>query len=324
MAIIYGRAAAEIDLLSIAPESVQKIEDVETIHQELKEKLSKTKKDFFDKVPDKIVQEEKILEKIQNDEKETHQKYDEKIKTLENKKAQGGFSTISASLKISVVKNFSKRREIGKIKKLEKKQQEQLTEWKQNPEQIFNREKKGQINEVKTFAALEKSKEIRGAKGEVQALQKLSELNNDYHILCGIDADLPNYVTYNGKRNLRSAQLDFVVVSKKGVILIEVKNWSNKFYRETNKIRPHEQVDRAARVLWIVMKSRWGWLGGKSPSVTSVILSIQGNMNYDHYYKFVNVSNLERINYFIESRKEKLSDKEVRKIVNMLRDHVTK
>ena len=63
MAIIYGRAAAEKDLLSIAPESVQKIEDVETIHQELKEKLIITKKDFFDKVPDKIIEEEKILEK---------------------------------------------------------------------------------------------------------------------------------------------------------------------------------------------------------------------------------------------------------------------
>jgi len=41
MAIIYGRAAAEIDLLSIAPKSVQKIEDVETIHEELKEKLTR-------------------------------------------------------------------------------------------------------------------------------------------------------------------------------------------------------------------------------------------------------------------------------------------
>ena len=324
MAIIYGRAAAEIDLLSIAPKTVQKIEDVETIHQELKEKLSKTKQDFFDQVPDKIVEEEKILEEIKNGEKATHQKFDEKIKMLEDKKSQGGFSTISASVKISLVKNFSKRREVNKIKKLEKKQQEQLTEWKQNPEQIFNREKKDQINEAKTFAALEKSKEIRGAKGEVRTLKKLSELSDDYHILCGIRAELPRYVTYNGRKNLRSAQLDFVVISKKGVILVEVKNWSDKFYRETDKIRPHEQVDRGARVLWIVIKSRWGWLATQTPSVTSVLLSIQGNMRYDPNYKFVNVSDLDRINYFIESRKEKLSDKDVKKLVNMLKDHVTK
>ena len=324
MAIIYGHAAAEKDLLSIAPESVQKIEDVETIHQELKEKLSKTKKDFFDKVPDKIVEEEKILEKIKGDEKATQQKFDEKIKILESKKAQGGFSTISSSIKISLVKNISKRREINKIKKLEKKQQEQLSEWKENPEQIFNKEQKDKIKEVTTFAELEKSNEIKGAKGEVRALKKLSELSDDYHILCGIRAELPHYVTYNGRKNLRSAQLDFVVISKKGIILIEVKNWSDKFYRETNKIRPHEQVDRAGRVLWIVIKTRWGWLKTQTPRVTSVLLSIQGNMRYDPSYKFVNVSDLDRINYFIENRKEELSDKDVEKLVNMLKDHVTK
>src|SRR3972149_1823898 len=259
MAIIYGRSAAEIDLLSIAPESVQKIEDVETFHEELKEKLSKTKKEFFDEVPEKIANEEKVLENIKYDEKAMNQKFDEKIKILENNKTKGGFSKISSSIKISLVKNYSKPREIKKIKNLEKKQHEQLTEWKQNPEQIFNREQKDQINEVNTFYKLKRSKEIKGAKGELNTLKKLSELSNDYHILCGMTAELPNYVRYNGRRNLRSAQIDFIVISKKGVILIEVKNWSNKFYRETKKLSPHEQVDRAGRVLWIVINSRWGW-----------------------------------------------------------------
>lgn len=321
MAIIYGRAAAEKDLLSIAPESVQKIEDVETIHQELKEKLIITKKDFFDKVPDKIIEEEKILEKIKSDEKATHQKFDEKIKILKSKKAQGVFSTISSSIKISLVKNISKRREINKIKNLEKKQNAQLTEWKENPEQIFNREKKEQINEVKTFASLERSIEHKGAKGEVRVLKKLSELSDDYHIFCGVRATLPRYVTYNGRKNLRSAQMDFIVVSKKGVILIEVKNWSSKFYRESNKISPHEQVDRAGRVLWIALKS---WWSPRSPRVTNVLVSIQDNMKYDPRFKFVWVSNLEKINYFIENRKEEFSNKEVERIVDRLRNYVTK
>ncbi|MEX2059768.1 MAG: nuclease-related domain-containing protein, partial [Nitrosopumilaceae archaeon] len=152
----------------------------------------------------------------------------------------------------------------------------------------------------------------------------LSELSDDYHILCGIQAELPRYITYNGRKNLRTAQLDFVVISKKGIILVEVKNWSDRFYRETDKIRPHEQVDRAARVLWIVIKSRWGWWKTQTPRVTSVLLSIQGNMRYDPNYKFVNVCDLNRINYFIENRKEQLSDKDVEKLVNMLKNHVTK
>ena len=319
MAIIYGRAQTEKDLLDITPNIVKKVEDIETIHQQLKNKLGEEKKDFFEKVPTKILDEEKALEKIKNDEKVTHQKYDEKIKNLENKKAQGGFSTISAPLKISFLKNFSKRREINKIKNLEKKQHAQLTEWKENPEQIFNRNKKEKINQIKTFAEIEKSHIHVGAKGELQVLDKLSQLSNKYHILCGLNIGLGHYVTYNGQKNLRSAQMDFVVVSHKGVILIEVKNWSSKFYRESNKISPHEQVDRAGRVLWIALNS---WLN-PSPRVTNVLLSIQDNMKYDPRFKFVWVSNLEKINYFIENRKEECSDNDVETIVDVLKDFVT-
>ena len=113
--------------------------------------------------------------------------------------------------------------------------------------------------------------------------------------------------------------MDFVVVSYNGVILIEVKNWSSKFYRESNKISPHEQVDRAGRVLWITLNS---WLD-PSPRVTNVLLSIQDNMRYDPRFKFVWISNLEKINYFIENRKEEFSDKEVKTIVDILKDFVT-
>ena len=142
-----------------------------------------------------------------------------------------------------------------------------------------------------------------------------------YHILCGLNIGLRYYVTYNGRKNLRSAQMDFVVVSKKGIILIEVKNWSSKFYRESNKISPHEQVDRAGRVLWIALKS---WRITNSPRVTSVLLSIQDNMKYDPRFKFVSISNLEKINYFIENRKEEFSDKEVERVVDILKNYVTK
>ena len=324
MAIIFGRAAAETDLLRIAPKSVKKTEDVETINQKLKENLTKTKKDFFDKVPDKINEQEKKLEKIKSYEKATHQKFDEKIKILENKKARGGFSTITASIKISLVKNSSKK-EIKKIKNLEEYQQEQILNWKGNSEQIFDRAYNEQINEIKTFATIEKSIQHKGAKGEVRALKKLSELSDDYHIFCGITAKLPYYVTYNGRKNLRTAQLDFVVVSKKGIILIEVKNWSDKFYREANKMSPHEQVDRAGRVLWIAIKSRWGgWLRSpKPPRVTNVLLSIQENMRYDPNYKFVNVSNLNQINYLIENGRDELTEKDVKKLIEMLKDHIT-
>ena len=136
--------------------------------------------------------------------------------------------------------------------------------------------------------------------------------------------ELPHYVTYNGKKNLKSAQMDFVVVSKRGVILIEVKNWTDTYIfknRENGGLEPHEQVERAGRVLWICLKS---WRAPKQPMVTSVLLTIQGNMKYDPKYKFVAVKDLITINPWIQKRKEEFSDKEVERIVGRIKGHVTK
>jgi len=319
MAIIYGRPESEIEILDKFHDSINSLEEVDTFHDKLKGKLSADKKEFYDKVPDRIKEEEAELEKIKNDEKITEKKYDERIKNLESKKAEGGFSKISVPLKISFVKNFSKRREINKIKKEEKEQQEELTEWKKNPYKIFKGQHLDKINEILRIDRIKQSPMHRGAKGELSVIKKLSELSDDYHVLCGVNIGLDRYVTYNGRKNLRSAQMDFIVVSRKGVILIEVKNWSRSFANSHDGLNPYEQTDRAGRVLWIYLQ---GWFSG--PRVTNVLLSTRGNFEYNKYYRAVFVSNLEKIKYFLENRKEALSDGDVRKIVGKLQGHVTK
>jgi len=181
--------------------------------------------------------------------------------------------------------------------------------------------KKRQINKI------EKNKNTPlhyGAKGELKVLDKLSELDDSYHVLCGVNMELPHYVTYNGRKNLKSAQMDFVVVSNRGVVLIEVKNWSDTYVFKNRKeggLEPHEQVERAGRVLWILLKS---WRSPKNPSVTSVLLATQGNMRYDPTYKFVAVKDLYNIISFILKRKEEFSDKEVKGIIDHLKKFVTK
>ena len=158
-----------------------------------------------------------------------------------------------------------------------------------------------------------------GAKGENQVLDKLSQLGDEYHVLCGVRLGLSHYISYNGKKNLKSAQIDFVVVSKKGVYAIEVKNWSDNYVAQKNYFSPHEQVGRAGRLLWHVLKS---WR--KAPRVTSVVLSIKGNIRYDPKYKMVFVSGIENINNLLEDREDALSEKEVGKIVKKLKGYVTK
>jgi len=57
--------------------------------------------------------------------------------------------------------------------------------------------------------------------------------------------------------------------------------------------------------------------------VTNVLLSIQGNISYNERYRAVFVSSLDRINQFLEKRQNALSQKEVKKIVDNLKHHVT-
>jgi hypothetical protein len=179
--------------------------------------------------------------------------------------------------------------------------------------------KKRKINKIEEHTD---SAEHRGARGEVLALEKLSELSDDYHIFCGVNKDLKDYVTYRKKRNLKSAQMDFVVVSRRGVCVIEVKNWSSFYYKNHQGIPPHEQVDRAGRVLWISLKS--SWFSPKNPPVTSVLLSIQGNMGYHEDYGYVKVKNLNNVNYFLENKDEQFSDKEVNRLIGRMKGDVTK
>ncbi len=114
--------------------------------------------------------------------------------------------------------------------------------------------------------------------------------------------------------------MDLVVVSTKGVYMIEVKNWSNQFTNNGNKsFSPYEQTERAGKVLWISLQN---WVG--DIRVTNVLLSIKGNLLYDKNYRSVFVSSLYGINQFLEKRQDAMSEKEVQKVVKFLKSLVTK
>ncbi len=193
---------------------------------------------------------------------------------------------------------------------------------KKNPDGIFNKNQINKITQIKRFDELNNNPFHAGAKGELQVLKKLEQLSNDFHVLCGLNIGLAHPVTYRGKRRgLRSAQMDFVVISKRGVVLIEVKNWSNNYANEYHELRAHEQVDRAGLVLWIALKV--SWYSPKNPPVIKVLLSIQGNLRYDPEYKYVSVTSLNEINRFLENRQERFSNKEVQRLVDRIKGGVS-
>jgi len=158
-----------------------------------------------------------------------------------------------------------------------------------------------------------------GTHGENDVIDKLSKMDDSYHILCGIEIELDYWVTYNGKKNLKSAQMDLVVVCPKGVFMIEVKNWTDKYADQNKKgLSPYEQAERAGRVLWITLQNKVGDI-----RVTNILLSIKGNLPYNQNYRSVFVSSLDTINEFLEKRQNILNEKEIEKIVKDLKGYVT-
>jgi len=158
-----------------------------------------------------------------------------------------------------------------------------------------------------------------GAKGENKVIEELEKLNDSYHVLCGVKLQLSYYVKYKGKKNLKSAQMDLVVVSPKGVYMIEVKNWSDNYVPSNSSLNPYEQTERAGRILWINLQTVI-----KDVRVTNVLLSIKGNLPYNKNYRSVFVSSLSQIDGFLNRREDILSEKEVKKIVKDLKWFVTK
>lgn len=159
----------------------------------------------------------------------------------------------------------------------------------------------------------------KGTHGENKVIEELIKLDDNYHVLCGVRCELPYFVTHRGKKNLKSAQMDLVVVCEKGVFMIEVKNYSDRYAQtERNSLSPHEQTERAGKVLWIYLQGVV-----KNIVVTNVLLSIKGNLGYDRDYRSVFVSSLDKINDFIQSRENIYYEDEVEKIVKKLKKHVT-
>ena len=228
MAIIYGIADSEKQLLKNYPKEVKKMEDIPQMYEKFKEKLDEPVSGIF-----------------------------------------------------AGIKKWNRKRQVNKFEN--------------NKDNLFH----------------------PGAKGENKVIEELSKLSNDYHVLCGLRIELPYFVTYNGEKNLRSAQMDFVVVSTKGIFMIEVKNWSNDYVQNHEKRDPYEQTDRAGRILWIKLQNVI-----KNVRVTNVLLSIQGNIQYNENYRAVFVTSLERINNFLEKRENILSEKDVQKVVDKLKNRV--
>ncbi len=156
--------------------------------------------------------------------------------------------------------------------------------------------------------------EYAGAFGENQVLTELKKLDDDFFVVCGLTIELPYYVTYKSSKNLRSAEMDFIVVGTTGIFVIEVKNWSNEYLKNYMGLSTYEQIDRAGLVLYIFLNGYFS----SAPKITKIIVPIQGNIFYNKNYKTVFIKNIENLNNFICKRKTIYSPSTVKKILSLI------
>jgi hypothetical protein len=150
---------------------------------------------------------------------------------------------------------------------------------------------------------------------EFGVLEKLSQLSDDYHVFCDLNITILDYVKYNKKKDLGTAQMDYVIISKKGIVLIQAKDWSAIF--DNQEVNPHEQTDRAGKVLWLTLKPLYNT---ENLHVTSVLLSTHQNIKYDPKYKHVLVSDLKKINRVFRNKGEIFSERDVKRMVEKIKD----
>jgi hypothetical protein len=219
-------------------------------------------------------------------------------------------------------KYYLKPKEVKKIEISEMNKERFVSKLKERPPEVFNEEYSDLINTEERYTDVKKSPFYPGAMGELEVLAELTKLDNNYNILCGLNITLPEWHSYNGKSyNLKSAQMDLVVICRKGIFVIEVKNWSTNFYNEYRNISPYEQVSRAGRVLYLSL-NRQKHLSRKL-GVTTVLISIRNNMPYNSDYTHVMVLRKENITVFIKNRTDSLSQYEVDEVVDELKRYAT-
>ena len=209
--------------------------------------------------------------------------------------------------------------EVEKIADIPKVQRHFQRKVKKADTQLFSGIRKWQAKRQLSKIRGKKGTPIhKGAKGENKVIEELSKLNDNYHVLSGVRITLSHYVTYNNQSRLRSAQMDFVLVCPRGVFMIEVKNWSDKF-AQTHHKSPHEQTGREGLILWVKLQNKF-----KNLRVTNVLLSIQGNIKHDREHHSVHVTSLNEIIPFLKKREISLNRRQVADIVEFLKPYVTK
>lgn len=322
MAIVHGNCGAESALISKCPFKVSSFDDLNALVQSKNALLSQLRKDFYAHLPKRIEKESNILDDLTTNVVTVKEKWDDLIANLHATKERY-WKKISSKrlhyiplvgfiyLRIWIASWFLKPIALRKVEMKAKEQTELLQEYKGNPGGVFEHEQGELIQNVNELQKITTSNDYHGAKGELTFLQESKKLSNQFHVIPDVQIGLYNWALYKGERNLRSAQLDFVIVSVYGIWAVEVKNWSPSY--KHRGLSPHQQIDRAGVVLRKFLRGTIKYTPRK------VLVSTNQPFKYDKNYRNVYVRTCHSFVDFVKNQNEQvLSKEEVEKIVNIL------
>lgn len=154
--------------------------------------------------------------------------------------------------------------------------------------------------------------ELKGYYGELLVMDMLERLGDGDYVLSDVRITRESGHKFDGKM-LKSARVDHVVVSRKGVYCIETKNW-NMQWKSDDRPTPGEQARRASYLLYRFLKYTCGI---SRIRVMSIVLytnsTIKGKEDFVRFLRH------EDFPAYLEARQEILSDGDVGRVVECLR-----
>lgn len=359
MAIIHGRSDAEWSLLELAREygfDFQSIQEIDNAKKELEATLPKqeeeTRKDIEREIRELETKSNEIKEAIEGKSKDILEDIKHEMENLKSEinalnielDRENLFSFLISIAKrfISSIKRWRKRRRYNYLRNPEKEigkrlkpEYQELNEaermqnyLRQNTQEEIDRRLKPLKDKIERINEIVKSKEYKGAQGEVKVISQLEKLPDEFHVFNDLYLKSEEWIKFNEKP-LNTAQIDHLVVGPTGVYVIETKNWSEEFVHETFEgagYTPYDQIERASYLVYRklnhmrygnTLEKAYHRLASKEIKVRSII-AVCGSKLPLGDRSSVAVLFPERIPGYIQNSKYRLPEERIIEITNKL------
>lgn len=270
MAILYGQSGAWKSVLSMVHAADLKAQDPDDLSRQVTSleeewiKIQHEAEEAFDELSEKLNQQKKAAYRnFDNANGEIEKQYETRQRELHTMFSSAGKINISGKIQRWTNQWFLRlnQRQLDKWRATEvsrfkihvQKCNIRVDEHQENRVDFLSDYQSQSRSKLDTIISIAESRELVGAVAELEALEYLKRLPESYHVLADVCLKYHRYIYYK-EEQLRTAQLDFVVVGPPGLFVIEVKRWSRKFTESGEYHDPYKQVDRASYLCFKLLK----------------------------------------------------------------------